>query len=204
MANRAVCGKLLGMREAVLLKINPALSGAAGCCSDVCWYWWPLDRGEGWMEMEPPDRYRLCVCVQHVRRPTVNCWSRRRAARGVPANPLSRRSNGERYDSRMFPFRVAVMFWHLYQIALGLICSSRPWPTGPSPSLLWMPCLAGAMTSSVLPRASFLPPGPSTCRLMMGRLLCFRLVSRPHLCFLSQPQLWFSNSFALNGNKVVI
>lgn len=62
-ANRAVCGKLLGMREAVLLKINPVLSGAGGCCSDVCWYWWLLDRGEGWMEMEPPDRYRLCVCA---------------------------------------------------------------------------------------------------------------------------------------------
>ncbi len=60
----------------------------------------------------------VCVCVQRARRPTVNCWSRRRAARGVPANPLSRRSNGGRYDSRLFPFGVAVMFWHLYQTPL--------------------------------------------------------------------------------------
>lgn len=61
----------------------------------------------------------MCVCAQRARRPTVNCWSRRRAARGVPANPLSRRSNGGRYDSRLFPFGVAVMFWHLYQTPLN-------------------------------------------------------------------------------------
>lgn len=59
-ANRAVCGKLLGMREAVLLKINPALSGAAQMFVDIdgCL---TMGRAE-WRWSRLTGMVSVCVC----------------------------------------------------------------------------------------------------------------------------------------------